>query len=255
MTQADVNSFVLPAKASPLQTHMSLAFAGVPLCEDDARLPTYEKSIAFAGGPNSLCGPLCEDGARFTTYFSEQVAFVCRTALGEAEDDVVSLRAQLQEEARRSTAAEVQQLKGELRRHQELRESDEVRHEQTLLRRNKSVQELQKICKELQAQCRTRGALKQKPKRVRELTVPEAEIVVKGLAASWDAVLDYLPDGEEKETLDATFWRRFLGVAHDDKFRTSTDDVRQQIRTVFSAASAEKQQREDKNRKTALAGA
>lgn len=226
MTQADVSSFILPAAASPLQNHMSHL--------------------------SPLCVPLCEDGARFTTYFSEEVAFVCSTTLVEAEDDVASLRALLQEEARRSTAAELEQLKAELRRHQELRESDEVRHEQILLRRNKSVQELQKMCRELQAQCRTRGALKQNPKRAREMTVPDAEKVVKALAASWDAVLDYfdLPDGAEKETLDATFWRRFLGVAHDDKFRTSTDKVRQQIRTVFSAASAEKQQREDNNRKT-----
>ena len=205
-----------------------------------------------------------EDGSHLTSYLCEEGAFVVPAALAnkmarlcEVEDEVVRLRTQLEAQTQCSAAAELRQLQQEeeLQRHRELRESDRAQQEQLLSRRNSCVQELQRQCQELQTQCRLRNPRKLRPKqRAHELTAPEAQKAVKALADSWDALLDCcLPDGQEpiffSTLLDAAFWRHLLAILHDDKFRACSEQMRRQIRNVFSAVSAEKEMREGNERR------
>ena len=149
-----------------------------------------------------------------------------------------------------AVAEEIVRLRNELKQHQEKYEQDKRRQEDVLRRRDDWVTTLQKQCCTLKAECRLRDrGTTRAQKRGRPSSTGDAGRRVKAFADSWEALLELLPEGSERNSVDDAFWPRLLLSTHDDKFQQLLSEAgRGKLRDVFDAVQEERSERRYQSR-------
>lgn len=150
-----------------------------------------------------------------------------------------------------AVAEEIARVRAELQQRQEQHEQEMRRQAEVLQRRDDWIRSLQKQCCTLKAECRLRDRGAAKMQRTgRSSSKGDAGERVKAFVDSWEALLELLPEGSERDAVDDAFWPRLLLSTHDDKFqRLLSEAGRGKLREVFNAVQEERSERRQQSRR------